>query len=335
LERIQDTTEEFKECNEFNRQIYEEFLRNSTELSPDSLSAYRSNLRIWFVWVKNNLDDKRQIDILGREYLFFQNWLINLGHSSSDISNKRSAISSLNNYIVLYYPDKYPTFRNFITKAIKKPEKAFVHDKVPLTKDEFSNLISELEKMKKWQHIAYLKFSYSTGCRRSEARQLRKDIINTKLIIKKKLVKNEQGIDEEKEVKYYLTPLIRCKGKGKTGEVRKLKFDVETMDALRKWVDERGEDDCPYMFVAKNKNSCKQVNRSTFNDWCAGIFSTIVGRRVHPHLTRESRATAIVVEEGKDISAAQKLLGHKSSETTQIYVIRDDSEDADDLFIDD
>jgi hypothetical protein len=126
LERIQSTTEEFAGCNEFNRKLCEEFLRNSTELSYETLKAYRSNLSIWFVWVKNNLDDKRQVDILGREFMFYQNWLINMGHSSADISNKRSAVSSLNNYIVLYYPDKYPTFRNFISKAIKKPDRKSV-----------------------------------------------------------------------------------------------------------------------------------------------------------------------------------------------------------------
>lgn len=334
MERIQSTTDEFLDCNEFNRNIYEEFLRNSTELSPDTIKAYRSNLRIWMVWVKNNLNDKRQVDIKSRDYLFYQNWLVNLEHSSSDISNKRSAISTLNNYIVLYYSDEYPMFHNFINKGIKKPEKAFVHDKVPLTKDEYANLISELEKMEEWQKIAYLKFSYISGCRRSEVWQLKKDIVDAKLITKSRKVKNEDGTNEDKDANYYMTPPIRCKGKGKTGEVRKLKFDIDTMESFKKWIEVREEDDCPFLFVAKNKNACRHVAKGTFNDWCAGMFATIVGRRVHPHLTRESRATNIVVEDGKDIATAQKLLGHRSSTTTEIYVIRDDSDDADDLFMD-
>jgi len=49
-------------------------------------------------------------------------------------------------------------------------------------------------------------------------------------------------------------------------------------------------------------------------------------------LLRESRATSLVVEQGMDISIAQKLLGHASSTTTQIYVIRNDENDADDAF---
>ncbi len=69
-----------------------------------------------------------------------------------------------------------------------------------------------------------------------------------------------------------------------------------------------------------------------FNHWCTNIFSKMLGVRVHPHLLRSSRATHAVVEEGKDIKAVQKLLGHASTETTEIYVVRDDSEDLDDLF---
>lgn len=87
------------------------------------------------------------------------------------------------------------------------------------------------------------------------------------------------------------------------------------------------------MFITKYRGEIKQVGESTFNNWCHSLFEKVIGRRIHPHLFRESRATNIVVFEGKNIETAQSLLGHNSSETTQIYVIRDDSDDADDAFI--
>ena len=39
------------------------------------------------------------------------------------------------------------------------------------------------------------------------------------------------------------------------------------MDALNKWLEVRGEDDCPYMFVIKQKNdgSVRQVAEETYN----------------------------------------------------------------------
>ena len=77
----------------------------------------------------------------------------------------------------------------------------------------------------------------------------------------------------------------------------------------------------------------KQVGENTFNGWCKKVFEPIVERRVHPHIFRESRATSMVVEEEKDIRVAQKLLGHESSETTEIYVVRDGEDESDEAFI--
>ena len=119
MQRIKAITdEEWRECNAFNRDIWADFIENSTQLSDKTLDAYKSNLKIWFNWVRLNLNDKPQTEIKPREYLRFQNWLVNIGHSSADIANKRSAISSLNNYIEVYYSDEYPMFRNFINKSI-------------------------------------------------------------------------------------------------------------------------------------------------------------------------------------------------------------------------
>ena len=326
------TEQEWEEVNEFNRFIWEDFLTNSTELSPKSRKAYHSNLRIWFVWVKDNLGNKSQLDIKPLEYKRYQNWLLNRGASSSDVYNKRAAISSLNNYIEIYYQDEYPLFRNFINKSIKRPPKSFVHAKEPLTKAEFDNLIAVLTEREEWQKIAYLKFTLETGCRRAESRQILKDIVDAKPTIKTKTVVNDDGSTNEVEVILYQTPPIRCKGAGDVGKVRRLTFGEDTMNAFKKWLEVRGEDDCPHMFITNYHNEIRQISESGFNTWSKSTFEPIVGRRFHPHLLRESRATQAVVEDGKDIEVVRALLGHESSETTKIYVVRDDADDVTDLF---
>lgn len=325
---------EWASVNGFNRKIVEEYLEESVSLSDETLKQYRSSLRIFCRWIKENLEDIPITQVKSRDYLRYQNWLTRRGLSSSGVKLKRSTVSSLNNYIVLYYEDLYPTFKNFITKAIKSPEPVFVHDKLPLTPDEFNNLIKVLEEKEEWQKIAYLKFSYSTGCRRTETSHLLKEVADYPLVVKEKKIKNEDGIEEDKTAKYYVTHDIRCKGKSKVGSVRKLKFDEDTMLSIKKWLEVRGEDDCPYVFVSNYGKKINQINVSSFNDWCSGLFTEIVGRRVHPHLTRESKATNMVLYSGKDIKVAQSLLGHKSSTTTEIYVIRDNSEDGDEAFLD-
>jgi integrase len=104
------------------------------------------------------------------------------------------------------------------------------------------------------------------------------------------------------------------------------------MVSIKRWLGVRGEDNCEYLFISRNNGEIKQIALETFNNWCSNLFTEIVGRRVHPHLLRESRATSMVVEQGKDIKIAQKLLGHLSSVTTETYVIREDEDDSDEAF---
>lgn len=288
---------------------------------------------IWFNYVREKLNNKSETEIKSRDYIFFQNFLINLGHSSADIRNKRAAISSLNNYIVLFYSDVHEKFHNFIVRGMPQPEKSFTHEKKPPNKEELAKLLSELEKREEWQKIAYVKFTYETGCRRGESLQLLKEVLNCEPVIKDRKIKEEDGTETTKTITYYVTHKIRCKGKGKSGKIRKLKFSQDTMNTFRKWIEVRGDDDCPYMFVAKNSVVCNQISESSLNVWCSGLFSEIVGRRIHPHIFREAVATISVVEDGKDIKTIQKLLSHNDVSTTEIYVIRDEDDgDIDDLF---
>ena len=181
-----------------------------------------------------------------------------------------------------------------------------------------------MEEKELWQELAYIKLSFATGARRAEVRQLLKEIVS----YDPKIISTENG-----DVKTYLTNPVRCKGRGIVGKVRRLQFDQEAMDAINTWLSIRGNDDCPYVFALKKAGRYEQTAEATFNSWSKSYFEPIVGRRFHPHLIRESRATTMVVENGKDIKSAQSLLGHKSSTTTEIYVIRKDEDDADDAFV--
>jgi len=334
-EKIIEVTEGmWLSCNEFNRIMINEYLDSAVHLSPKSFAQYKSNLRIFAYWIKTYCNDKNVTEIKSRDYLRYQNWIASNGASESTIRLKRSAVSNLNNYIMVYYEDDFPTFRNYINKSIKVPITGFTHKKEPLNPDEYRLLCDELEKREEWQKLAYVKYTYFTGCRREEARLLLKEVVNYEPIIKTVKVKDNEGNEAEVEVRKYKSHDTRCKGKGKVGKVRKLEFNEESMEAIKKWLEVRGEDDCPYVFISHYAGKINQTSANTFNRWCSTLFTEIVGRRVHPHLFRESRATNLVVHSGKDMETARKLLGHESQETTKIYVIRDDNDDADEAFID-
>ena len=329
------TDEMWQQVNKQNRDLVVEYLDSKVELSEKSKIGYESGLKIFFWWVHENLNDKLCFEIKKKEFIKYMNWLTNRGLSDSAIKFKKSVVSAFCSFLMEYYEEEYPMFRTFVTASMKVAQTGYVHEKEPLTEDEYIELCKKLEELEKWQVLAWLKFSYSTGCRRAESRQLLKEVIEYSPIIKVVETTDEDGNTQLLKSVSYKTHKIRCKGRSKVGKVRQLQFGQEAMDAIKKWIEVRGEDDCPYVFVTKEKNGeTRQVSETTFNDWCSGLLTKLVGRRVHPHLLRESRATNLVVSDKKSVEVAQKLLGHESSETTtKHYIIRQDTDDADEAFV--
>jgi site-specific recombinase XerD len=89
-----------KKVNPFNREKVEEFLLESTHLSKQSQIQYKSALRIFYFWVHDSLNDKNIYEIKKKDFMRFQNFLIRRGLSSNGIKLKRSAVSSLNKYLI-------------------------------------------------------------------------------------------------------------------------------------------------------------------------------------------------------------------------------------------
>lgn len=321
--------EEFNSLvNPVNRELINDFLRQS-QLSPQTLKQYKSALYIFAKWIHDELGNKDIPKMKVRDGLNYQNYLIDLELSDSAIKFKRSVVSSMFTFIEAFWDDEYPNCRNIFTKAVPTVGNQKKKEKNPLTKKELEKLIKELVKLQEWQKLAYLMFSYSTGCRREEARQLRKEVITYDKF------KNAKG--EEKN--YFVSHEIRCKGAGRTGKIRKLTFGEDAMEALKRWMLEREEnskknnivDNCEHIFATVRNGEYTQVSAETFNEWCK-LFSEIVGKPIHPHLIRSTKATISVVEDGIDIKALSILLGHNSVSTTEIYVVKDSEEEIDKLF---
>jgi len=318
------TDEMWNQVNKFNREKVEEFLEESTHLSKQSYKQYKSALRIFYHWVHETFGEEKLIyELKKKDFMRFQNFLIRKGLSSNAVKMKRSAVSSLNKYLINFYEDEkdFATFRNFV-EGVPNPTPSKVYNKIPLTKEEFEMVINTLEENEDWQILAALHFLYASACRRSELVQIHKSVIDNSPL------KDKDGNDTN----MYMTNEVRAKGKGEFGEIRKLYFDNRAKEAMIKWLEIRGQDDCPFLFATKYNGEVKQISVSAINYWCKEIISDIVGRRVNPHLIRGTRSTHIL-EEGKDIKKAQSLLGHKQSSTTdQFYDLRQNKDDLSDIF---
>lgn len=324
----------YNKSSDFNKMIVDEYLSSITHTSIETKKQYTSAAKIYVSWITKYCNNKSLSDLKPLDFLRYQNWLLEMGLKTNAIRFKRSVVSNINEHIITYHPE-FPTFRNYITKSIKIPDTGKVYEKVPVTEDEYEKLCKYLEDNKEWQKLAYLKFTYISGCRKSESWQLLKSVINAEPIEKMTKIKDEEGNTHEVMMKKYKTHKLRAKGKGIAGKERRLSFDEDVMFYLKKWIEERGEDNCPYMFVIKTKdNEARHINKTTFNDWCDEFGKILGGRRLVPHNLRMSRASNLALS-GKSLESIQSLLGHASIDVTKIYIVKDDdSEDEDEIFAD-
>lgn len=307
--------------NKFNRIIVAEFL-SQEQLSPQTLKQYRSALRQFFWWVYENCDNKPLHELKSRDALAYQNYMIKRNLSSSAVKFKRSVVSSLCGFLEVYYDEDYPMFRNIFSKKIPSVPANYRREKEPITKEELEVLVKELTICNNWQMLAYLIFSYETGGRRSEVQQVKKEIVDYDYMV------DEKG----NEKNYYMTHVIRLKGRGKDGKKGRLYFSDKSKQVIKKWLNERGEDDCEYLFIGRDRRgNVKQIIVETFNYWCSKVFSKILGREIYPHLLRSSLATELAAN-NVPISSIQAILHHESPETTDLYIVRNKMDLIDDVF---
>ena len=320
------TNEEYRELvHEDDQELVDDFLEQQSHLSDQTLKQYRSSLMIFLKWNHDKNRNKELTELKPRDGLRFQNYLLNEGLGTSSIKLRRSTVSSFYGYLEVFWSDEYPDVRNIYSKAVPSVGSVKKKEKEPLTLNEIAKITEALEEREEWQKLAYFWFSIGSGARREEVRQVLREVADYDKFVK-----------DGDEKNYYLTNKVRAKGKGREGKVRRHYITEEAMEYIQKWVRFRESnydfDDNEHLFVTVNVSGEKvnQISASTFNVWCNEFSEYIDGKRVYPHLLRTTRAT-LLSDEGVDIRAIQKLLGHEDASTTSIYIISDNDE-IDDIF---
>lgn len=157
---------------------------------------------------------------------------------------------------------------------------------IPLEVSDIQKMIAVCQNLK---HKAIICLLYSTGIRVSE-------LINLKI----------SDIDSKKNVIY----IRQAKGK----KDRQVPLDPCLLEVLRKYYVKYN----PKEFLFNGQFS-QVYSQKSVNEVLKQLAQKAkIGGRVHAHLLRHSNATHLL-ESGTDISVIQRLLGHNSPKTTQIY----------------
>lgn len=146
-------------------------------------------------------------------------------------------------------------------------------------------LLSKINSIKNLKHRSILSITYSVGLRVSE-------VINLKI----------SDIDSKRMV------ITIQQAKGNKDRIVPLSQNV--LNLLRDYYKEYK----PKEYLFNGQNNTPQYSPES----CNKLVKHYLGKEYHFHLLRHSSATALL-ESGVDLRYIQKILGHSSSKTTEIY----------------
>lgn len=256
-------------------------------LSENTLSAYRSDLRIFAKW----LAGKSMLDADNEQLSLFLSYL-----HKKDISSRSLArvLSSLRRFYGYYIRENRVTVDP--TALIESP---YIGRPLPLSlsENDVDKLLSapEVSHALGYRDKTMLEMLYATGLRVSELVNLKFEHISFR-----------QGV-------------VRINGKG--NKERLVPIGEEAMSWLEGYMDQArktilGERQCDYLFVT---NRAGGMTRQAF--WYivkryakkSGVI-----KELSPHTLRHAFATHLL-NHGADLRVVQLLLGHSDLSTTQIY----------------
>lgn len=260
--------------NEENIRLSEDFFDylRSVKRSETTISGYRSDLEIFWVWNLQHNHNKFFIDLKKRDVVAYQGWLLNENQNSpARVRRLRATLSSLSNYIESVLDDEYPNFRNIIGK-IEAPVNQPVREKTVLSEEQCQELLDKLCEKKLYKKACLVSLAMCSGRRKAELVRFKVSYFSDDNIVFGSL---------------YRTPEpIRTKGRGggKMLICYTLKNDFKPYFDL--WMKQREElgIESEWLFPDA-KDPSEQMSPNTIDTWMVQ-FSRILGVSVYAHAFR-------------------------------------------------
>ena len=169
--------EKLNDVNPDNMELGEDWLEylQSIDRSPESIKAYRNDLKIFWVWNSEFNKNKFFTDLTKREIAKFQNHAINIWKwSPNRVRRVKSCLSSLSNYIENVLDDE-EEFKNFkpIVRKIENPAKEFVREKTVLPDEDIDKLLDTLTEREEYEKACAVAIAAYSGMRKSELLQMK------------------------------------------------------------------------------------------------------------------------------------------------------------------
>lgn len=299
-----------------NKNLLEDFLieLKTNKKSKGTITQYKNDIRIVFIYILRHLNNRSILELKKKDFRNINLWLINeLNVSTCRCNRIMCAVRSMLTFAE--ENDYYEYDINYASK-IKGLSKETVKEIYFLTDEQILKLRNELIKRKKYLHCLYLDLSYDSGARRNECYQVLKD-----------------GLLERN----YTNTVI-----GKGGERFSLIYFNRTLESLKLYLDERGEDDIKELWVIKNKDTKTVLDYNTLYNYIlqmADILAEIEDKYIpfNPHSLRHSSlknlcngthyiCKQIGRENGFDLKELKIIARHTNVSATESYLRNKDTD---------
>lgn len=297
--------------NQKNIRLSQRFLKEkNARCSDTTIKNYTSDLNIFFTWNLLNNDNKYFPEIKKIEFSdFFVYALEELKWGSSRFERVKSCLSSLSNFIVKYYDEEYPTYKNVILVAIESMPKVPAREKTVLSEKEIDSLMDFIENdLKNKQQACLLALCIASGVRKSEVLRFTTDIIDENNIA-------FGGLFLE------TTKKIKTKGRTKQGHcINKFIIKDIFLQKYKSWLIEReaimkeNNQDHNFIFIKSDGTPAKV---STIESWIKKwdlfldkpFYMHCLRHYIVSYLTRLGCSSDFIIE----------IMGWKSGEMYKIY----------------
>lgn len=265
---------------------YLDYCKYRKELDEKTIKAYRIDLKQYFDFTKENYDNKE----INEEYLTS----LHKKYKQKTIKRKIASIKAFFNYLEQNDIISDNPFRKINVKfkeSIILPKIIPRHEIEQLLNYMYSCSVSAKTVLR---DLAVVEMCFATGARVSE-------ISNMRL----------ENIDLE-------TGLIRLNGKGKKERFVQI-ISLPVLELLKEYYIENkiSIDSCGYFFINnRGRRFSEQSIRLMIKKY---VSLAGIRRNITPHMFRHSFATYLI-EDGVDVTYVQRILGHSSIRTTQIYI---------------
>lgn len=268
---------------------YLEFCKYRKELDDKTIKAYRIDLRQFFDYIK--LDEPQKINI--ENYITY----LHKKYKQKTIKRKLASIKAFYNYLE---EEEFIVESPFRKIKVKFKEdvvlpRIIMREEIEILLNYMYRSENKLKNYSLWiRDIAVVEIFFSTGARVYEISNIKKESIDLK------------------------SGLICLKGKGNKERYIQL-GSADVIGLLKEYYKANEEliNKSGYFFINnRGRRFTEQSIRIMLKKYAT---ESGIDRKITPHMFRHSVAT-FLIEEEVDISCVQRILGHSSIKTTQIYI---------------